>query len=228
MYFDLPFVAVCTVKIILSALFGFVLGIERKSRKQFVGSRTLILISVSSTLLTIASAYLADWQAMFSTGGGDPTRIAAGLVSGIGFLGGGAIMRQGLNLKGLTSAAVIWTASALGLAIGCGLYAVSFIVLTFVVVLLLILEKFEGKIFPNDRTKEILLVFSETEIDFEAMKKIFETHKFLISDINYTDELKDGRLTIRVTVKVSKDNDFGLLMKSVSSLGNLIQFSVNN
>ena len=118
MGFDWYFLLECFIKLTLSVLCGFLLGIERKSRRQIVGMKTLILICVSCTLLAILSSYMAE---NFGDGSSDVTRISAGVVSGIGFLGGGAIIRQGLNIKGLTSAAIIWTDSALGLAIGTGL-----------------------------------------------------------------------------------------------------------
>ena len=103
MDFSLGFSLECIIKILCSIVIGFVLGLERKSRNQFIGSRTLILISVSSTLLSILSASVFNTE-----GGGDPTRISAGVVSGIGFLGGGVIMKLGINVRGLTSAAVIF------------------------------------------------------------------------------------------------------------------------
>ena len=133
---DWNFICDCIIKLCLSFVCGFILGIERKSRQQTVGMRTLILISVSSTLLALLSSYMALVNDIHQ---GDPSRIAAGVVSGIGFLGGGAILHQGLNIKGLTSAAIIWAAAALGLAIGSGLYIQSFAALAIIVFSLLIL-----------------------------------------------------------------------------------------
>ena len=100
----------CVFKIILSFIAGFVFGLERKFRQQVVGMRTLILICCSSAMLSI----LSEWIAIQS-GAADTARIAAGVISGIGFLGAGVIMKTGLNVKGLTSAAVIWADSTIGL-----------------------------------------------------------------------------------------------------------------
>ena len=99
----------CIVKLGAAFLCGLLLGLERKRRFHSVGMRTLILISVSSMLLGIISYTMADLGAVK----GDPTRIAAGVVTGIGFIGGGAIMHLGMNIKGLTSAAIIWAACAM-------------------------------------------------------------------------------------------------------------------
>lgn len=91
-------------RIFLSLIFGSLLGFERKLKKQIAGIRTLVMISVSSTLLSILSMEMSQ----NSLSNGDPTRIAAGVITGIGFVGGGAIMKQGLNIKGLTTASIIF------------------------------------------------------------------------------------------------------------------------
>ena len=126
-------------KILLSFIAGFALGLERKFRQQPIGVRTVILISLSSTLLMLLSLNLGK------SVNADPARLAAQVVSGIGFLGGGAILRQGLNIKGLTSVATIWAASAIGLTIGAGTYMASIVVLIVLILALIILEKFETK-----------------------------------------------------------------------------------
>ncbi|MBQ2481637.1 MAG: MgtC/SapB family protein, partial [Treponema sp.] len=181
---DFPFLAECSIKILLSIVSGFVLGLERKSRNQNVGTRTLILISVSSTLLSILSYFLADPSLCKINVDGDPTRIAAGVVSGIGFLGGGAIMHHGLNIKGLTSAAIIWADSALGLAIGAGLYLQSLIVLVASVLALLILERAEEKWFPAGKNKILHIVFENKDVDMGKIKEIIKKNGFIISDLN--------------------------------------------
>ena len=100
------------IRLAASLVCGFCLGLERKMRQHTVGIRTLTLLSVSSCLLTIVSSYLASSVAV----DGDPTRVAAGVITGIGFLGAGAIVNQGLNIRGLTSAAIIFTSAASGVA----------------------------------------------------------------------------------------------------------------
>ena len=146
------------LKMLASTLAGAILGLERKHRYQIVGMRTLVLISVSSTLLSILSYALTEIQTAKGFDGGDPTRIIAGVVSGIGFLGGGAIIHQGMNIKGLTSAAVVWTASAIGLALGAGLYAQSFMVLVIAIFFLLFLEKIESRYFLAGQSKVLHVV----------------------------------------------------------------------
>ena len=108
----------------LAAVLGGAIGLERELREREAGLRTHLLVSVGAALFTMVSAYAwTDWA--FSQREGlvfDPTRIAAQVVSGIGFLGAGAIIRQGLSVRGLTTAATLWVVAAIGMASGVGYY----------------------------------------------------------------------------------------------------------
>src|SRR2546423_11715263 len=114
------------LRVALAAALGGVLGLERELREREAGLRTHLLVSVGSALFTLVSAY--GFHAFLSSGQNviraDPTRIAAQIVTGIGFLGAGAIIRQGFSVRGLTTAATLWVVAAIGLAAGAGhLYA---------------------------------------------------------------------------------------------------------
>jgi putative Mg2+ transporter-C (MgtC) family protein len=113
------------VRVGLAAALGGAIGLEREIREREAGLRTHMLVSVGAALFTLVSAYAwTDFR--FSTPEGvvfDPTRIAAQIVTGIGFLGAGAIIRQGLSVRGLTTAATLWVVAAIGMASGAGYYA---------------------------------------------------------------------------------------------------------
>jgi putative Mg2+ transporter-C (MgtC) family protein len=116
-------------RVALAAVLGGVLGLEREFREREAGLRTHLLVSVGSALFTIVSAYgfrefLTSGQSVVRA---DPTRIAAQIVTGIGFLGAGAIIRQGLAIRGLTTAATLWVVAAIGLASGAGYYSAAVI-----------------------------------------------------------------------------------------------------
>lgn len=109
-------------RLLLAAVLGGAVGFEREVREREAGLRTHVLVSVGSALFFVVSAYAwTDWT--FSQSEGvtfDPTRIAAQIVSGIGFLGAGAIIRQGLSVRGLTTAATLWLVAGIGMASGAG------------------------------------------------------------------------------------------------------------
>jgi putative Mg2+ transporter-C (MgtC) family protein len=117
------------LRVVLAAVLGGAIGFERELREREAGLRTHMLVSVGAALFTLVSAYAwTDWR--FSTPEGlvfDPTRIAAQIVTGIGFLGAGAIIRQGLSVRGLTTAATLWVVAAIGMAAGAGYYAAAVI-----------------------------------------------------------------------------------------------------
>jgi putative Mg2+ transporter-C (MgtC) family protein len=103
-------------RLLLAAVLGGAIGAERELNDQAAGLRTHMLLTIGACLFTLVSAY------GFGAGPRDPSRLAAQVVTGIGFLGGGAIVRHGLTVKGLTTAASIWATASVGVAVGAGQY----------------------------------------------------------------------------------------------------------
>jgi putative Mg2+ transporter-C (MgtC) family protein len=123
-------------RLLTAALLGAVLGFEREIRQKSAGLRTNILIAVGAALFTLMSVELAG-------PGGDPGRIAAQIVTGIGFLGAGAIMRTDSGIHGLTTAATVWVNAAVGVAVGGGSYHLAFIATGVTIAALLVLQPLE-------------------------------------------------------------------------------------
>jgi putative Mg2+ transporter-C (MgtC) family protein len=127
-------------RLLLAALLGGLLGFERELRQKSAGLRTNTLIAIGSALFTLMSYELAD------AAGADPSRVAAQIVTGIGFLGAGAIMRTDGGVYGLTTAATIWVNAAVGVAAGGGEYHLAFIATGVTLGVLLLLHPLEGMI----------------------------------------------------------------------------------
>lgn len=154
-----------SIKLIVSLVAGAIIGAEREYKSKNAGFRTIILITVGSTLFTIVSYTMA--------GGFDPTRIAANIITGIGFLGAGAIFREGLNVKGLTTAATIWISAAIGMAIGAGQYEFAFIVLLIVMLILLGFSPLQ-RLIDNYNTEHVYkITIYCTTYNLEELQKIF-------------------------------------------------------
>ena len=147
------------LRVVLAGVLGGAIGAEREIREREAGLRTHMLVAVGAALFTIVSAYAwADFQ--FSTAEGitfDPTRIAAQVVTGIGFLGAGAIIRQGLSIRGLTTAASLWVVAAIGMASGAGYYSAAVITTVVVLVSLWPLRIVAFRIFERIRPGELRL-----------------------------------------------------------------------
>lgn len=133
-----------SVAFILSGL----IGLEREIRRHEAGLRTHILVCVGSTLIMLTSMHVFDiYKAHVAI---DPTRIAAGVVTGIGFLGAGAIIRSPHGIRGLTTASSLWVVAALGLSVGCGFFKASIFVTFLVLSVLLFLRKFESVLLKKE------------------------------------------------------------------------------
>jgi putative Mg2+ transporter-C (MgtC) family protein len=147
------------LRIVLAGVLGGAIGAEREIREREAGLRTHMLVAVGAALFTIVSAYAwRDFQ--FSAASGvtfDPTRIAAQVVTGIGFLGAGAIIRQGLSIRGLTTAASLWVVAAIGMASGAGYYSAAVITTVLVLVSLWPLRILAFRIFERIRPGELRL-----------------------------------------------------------------------
>ena len=142
------------VRLLLAALFAGVIGLERESHGRPAGLRTHILVSMGSCLVMLLSIYgFPGWTAR------DPARLAAQVISGIGFLGAGTILREGASVKGLTTAASLWVVAGIGLAIGAGFYLSAVVATVIAVVALFFLEKLEKRfISPRAVSLEVTMV----------------------------------------------------------------------
>ncbi|HEY8464598.1 MAG TPA: MgtC/SapB family protein [Bacillota bacterium] len=139
-------------RLLLSAVSAGLIGMERESHGRPAGLRTHMLVGLGSCLMMLISIYGDAAQNR------DPLRLAAQVVSGIGFLGAGTILRSGLTIKGLTTAASLWVVAGIGLAMGCGLYFPGLIAVIFAVLTLISLENIERRLF-NEKTLNFSIVF---------------------------------------------------------------------
>jgi len=182
---------------------GAAVGFERELREREAGLRTHLLVSVGAALFTLASAYGFH---EFLTGGGaqvraDPTRIAAQIVTGIGFLGAGAIIREGMSIRGLTTAATLWVVAAIGLASGAGYYAAAAITTAIVIFTLWPLQTLAYRVFERFRPEERRLV-----LELRPGQSVAPLLALLESEGLHVDsfELDDERDRRRVTLDTDR------------------------
>lgn len=136
-----------TLRILLAAFLGGLIGLERSSGDRPAGLRTHVLVATGSALLMVVSIYGIDGYPQYR----DPSRIASQVVSGIGFLGAGTILHEGLTVKGLTTAASLWIVSAIGLTVGCGMLAVGIFTTVITLVTLIMIRGLEKKVLPTGK-----------------------------------------------------------------------------
>lgn len=134
-------------RLFLSTILSGLIGLERQLHKRDAGWRTHILVCMGSCLIMLTSLYVFDIYS--SRVGLDPARIAAGVITGIGFLGAGAIMRDQERVRGLTTAASLWVAAGLGLAVGCGFYLAAILTTGLTLIALFLFRRMEEKVIDN-------------------------------------------------------------------------------
>ena len=161
-------------KLMLSMVLGALVGWERKQKGQVAGVRTFALISMGACLAMLLSIYVP--QVYFNLKNGDPGRIAAQVVTGVGFLGGGAMIQQRGSVRGLTTAAGIWVVANIGLAVGFGMYAISVTATLFLLVILSILERWENRAHIGQQSKVISMKIHTILGDVAPYRAIFARH----------------------------------------------------
>ena len=154
-------------KLLLAALLGGIIGIERQIHDKPAGLRTNILICMGSTLFMTVSTQVAAWT------GSDPTRIAAQIISGIGFLGAGAVLHSHGFVVGLTTAATIWVVAGVGMALGSGMYMVAIIATLMSLATLYFMTFVEGKI-QYRRSYSYLLVVTDLHQALTSVNKVLQ------------------------------------------------------
>lgn len=159
------------LRLFLAALLGGLIGLQRESENKAAGLKTHTLVSLGSCLIMITSIEI--FESVGRGNIGDPARIAAQVVSGIGFLGAGTILRSGFGIKGLTTAASLWLVAAIGLAVGMGSYFAAITATIIVFIILLLLPRFGIKVkFPRNKLKTVEIVILDEPGQLGAVSSI--------------------------------------------------------
>lgn len=188
------------LKIFLAAVLGGMIGMERELSHKEAGLRTNILIAIGSTLLTVLSIKIAEGSKV-----ADPTRMAAQIVTGVGFLGAGAIIQARLAIHGLTTAATIWTVAAIGIAVGSGYYLFSLLVTILVVVVLTGFKVISSALEKQKKTYAYIIKTDEKAAVLVDIKKIMR--ELNIHTVNLTMSKKKGSYEIEVLLQISQTKD---------------------
>ena len=212
------------IRLALGFTAGAILGFERSSRHQVAGLRTHILIAVGATLLMLLSIWVP--QEIINQRSGDPGRIAAQVVSGIGFLGAGAIIRLGNNVRGLTTAASLWFVAAVGLAIGAGMFLAAAIAEAVGLLTLLVLGKLERKIFPSERFKVLEIFYKNNDSKTDEALDIIKSSKIRIQSMDMVQGSKLKRSKLRLLVGIPSNIDIASIALSLKSLANISKVEI--
>ena len=188
------------IRIVLAAILGALVGLERSKRQKEAGVRTHCIIACTSALFMILSKYaFVDLVGVDGLRGADPARIAAQVVSGISFLGAGVIFKNGNSIRGLTTAAGMWGTAAVGMAIGAGMYWVGLIEAAVLVGIQIVLHRFPVGA-DALTTQEIVVELTDSDELLARFDALVKSHRGQITESSLTRQ--NGILCMEVTAKL--------------------------
>lgn len=194
------------IPVLLSVICGGLIGLEREYHDKPAGFRTLILICLGSTLFTLVSREFSA--------SGDPARIAAQIVTGIGFLGAGVILHGRMKVQGLTTAATVWVTAAVGMAIGAQMYALSVGCTVLIVILLSPMQILERELEKKYRLHIYDISFKSNTMPLDAIRGFIRECSLRVKDLHYHSE--EGEYRIHLSMKGSVANSRLWLQKMMS------------
>src|SRR5262245_22862819 len=192
------------LKLVLAAFLGGIIGIEREIRDKPAGLRTNILICVGSTLFMSISTKVAEML------GGDPTRIAAQIISGIGFLGAGAVLHSHGFVLGLTTAATIWVVAGVGMALGSGLYLVAVFTTGMSLITLYFLSFIEDKI-QGRKSYSYSLVVTDLNLALASINKVLQETSVAAASFNF--KKKAGHYRVWFNLIIARETNLKIIQR---------------
>ena len=180
---------------------GGILGIERGKKNRPAGFRTYMLVCVGATLVMLTNQYICKVY-----GTGDPARLGAQVISGIGFLGAGTIIVTGKNrVKGLTTAAGLWADACMGLAIGIGFYSGAVIGCTMILLVMSVLHRIDDRVSANTKVLDLYMEFHKMS-DLGVFMSWIKEHGMKISEIEMSksNHMEESGVAVLLTVKLEK------------------------
>ena len=207
-------------RILLAAALGGILGIERDIHGRQAGLRTHLLVSAGAALFFILSTHIATFDVIIPLGFAkvtDPGRIAAQIVTGIGFLGAGVILKEGFTVVGLTTAACLWISAAIGMASGAGLYIISICTTVLGLFSLILLRWFERSLRKD--TYRNLLISIPNEVDARQVIELVKSEEVMITSFgierDYETLMTNARISLRLFYKGDVDNLSHLIIEKL-------------
>jgi putative Mg2+ transporter-C (MgtC) family protein len=211
------------LKLLLAALLGAIIGAEREYHGRAAGLRTQLLVALGSCLAMIVSLQFArdfGWESSNTALRVDPARVAYGIMSGIGFLGAGAIIRYGTGIRGLTTAASLWCTAAVGLACGFGLFTISLVTTGIVLFALLVMSRIDHLI-PSRKYKTIVICLPSAPGTQDVLREICSSRGAKVVDMEIVRDNQThlDRLTLHLSISsLAKNLDFLEWLKDVPGI----------
>jgi putative Mg2+ transporter-C (MgtC) family protein len=206
------------LRVACAMLAAFIVGYERSKDNQPAGMRTHMAITLGACSVMMLSIFLPIKLASSLNVVGDPGRMAAQVVSGIGFLGAGAIFRFGFNVRGLTTAASIWTMSGVGLVFGAGFYVLGLVATLSLYFILHVVNRIEHWLITKQKLRIITVIFSSSKIDIKSVMN--SIRNFVdVKNLSLTENVEKEVVILEAQCRVSKEMSVRKIFEDIKSLG---------
>ncbi|MFC2158239.1 MgtC/SapB family protein [Acidobacteriota bacterium] len=205
------------LKLLLAVALGGLVGMERESSQKPAGFRTNILICLGSTMVMILAALFLDGT---EGNGNEMARIAAGVITGIGFIGAGTIIQARGAVIGLTSAATLWTVAVLGLVIGFGYYLIAIIYTGIIILTLIVFRQFEGPLFKKRHIKYQIKTEKGKDVLF-GIKKIALHEGLKFREITVKSEAGLSQITFSLQADEEKEEKFNRMVMGLDHISEI-------
>ncbi len=206
-------------KLALACILGALIGLERESLNRPAGLRTYTLVCVGSTLAMIVSIDI--YMQYYQTVNADPGRIAAQVISGIGFLGAGTIMREGASVRGLTTAAGLWVVACIGLAVGAGLYIPAVVTTILILFVLIYFIRFEQFFTGLREYKGLVIVVEDRPGQVGNIGSILGDMGVLIKNIQLNHMENEDNLEVELLIELPSGMKISDVIEELSSMKEL-------
>ena len=203
-------------RLVLSMVLGMIVGAERKRKGQIAGTRTFALISMGACLAMILSIYVP--QVYLGLKNGDPGRIAAQVITGIGFIGGGAMIHMKGAVKGLTTAAGIWMTAIIGMAVGIGMYLISIGATLLILLTLYTFEHYEKRSHMGQESKVLNITVSGIVDDIRPYRQVFRQNNVHLSTFYIGYNYDKNTTELNFVVLTHAYSDLMPLLKELSEV----------
>jgi len=219
---------ITTVRLLLAALAGGLIGLERSHHGRPAGFRTHTLVCVSAALLMVLGVFQWDLvlHAPIETIRVDPTRMAQGIMTGIGFLGAGVIFKERLSVRGLTTAASIWMTASIGVVIGMGLYYAGFLA-TIITLGVLSLFRWVERVIPSVHYGQLIVRFPRHEIMPEDdLRALISEHDVRSAKLSYQLDREGKIFQYQMTIDAIDTTNFRKLTETLTSMDSVLEFTL--
>ena len=211
------------LRLLVAGILGGLIGFEREMHHQPAGLRTHIILVLGAALAMCMSINLS-MQFHTTASNGDPERLAAQVISGIGFLGAGAIFRFGAGVKGLTTASSLWTAAIVGLAVGAGYFLIGGVTTAIVLFALKGLDLVEKRLIRGRMTRTIVVRGADRPGFVDEVKSALTKFDIGLKSISLQKNLKNNEIQIETLAKVLPDQDLDAILGTMSKMEGLSEF----